>query len=181
VCLATLTFWGCGEASSVGPLYGLWAGNVETLPSQPTQLPAVFFEEAPAAAAVPVGSQGRPLLMEPARINKPLWIFADQVDLQSLSDTIHAAQAADRPIVIIHADPSSIEDLFGRTTDTSTSNDPAYVAWAWLPWMTDPPTRSTLLIADNEDLSDEELQWKYYAFMVGSTLQLELPDTIGSN
>lgn len=137
---------------------------------------SVFFEKAPTAAAVPLDSQGRPLVMDPAKVNEPLWIFADQIDLLSVSGKIHDAQAAERPIVILGADVSSIGKVFRQPIDTTPSAGGSRTAWSRLPWMTQRPTLSSMLAVPDDSLSTEG---QYYAFMVDSTVALAPPDMAG--
>lgn len=188
LCMGVLMLPGCGETASArseldqmwenGGCYGLWVGNVEVIPSRPAELPPVFFEEMPPTAAVPVDGQGRPLAMDPAKINKPLWVFANQIDIQNLSDKVHDAQTAGRPIVIFGAETNSIEQLFGQTSAWN-SLAPTETAWSWLPWMARPLTVGGMAIAPGEHLSSRDRQMRYYLFMVESTLRLEPPDMSG--
>jgi len=194
VCAGAVLLSGCGTSSSQagspvdqiaqqGLYYGLWAGSVEVLPARPTGLPARFFDKAPATARVPVDSQGQPTIMNPAKISKPLWVFADQVSLQSVADKIHAAVAADRPIVIVGADESSIEQVFGQTLNSHLSGDVplALVAWSWLPWMTQHLTEGSLGSSSGSSLSTEQGQALYYQFLVNSTLRLDSTITPSSS
>jgi hypothetical protein len=188
-CLAALGVVGCAQGSSAGGemvqamekgyCFGLWAGNVETIPERPTQLPQLFFTEAPATADVPLDYQGRPLYVDPATIKKPLWVFADQVDLLSISDQIHAAQRAGRPIVVLGADAVSIAKVFGESVGANPAGVPAgTVAWSSLPWSTQPLSRG--FMTAEEGFSREELQAVYYLFMASTTLEAYPPETTGS-
>ena len=172
---------GCGntadQTAKQGLYYGLWAGNVEVVPARPTEFPARFFEKAPATRRMPIDSQGRAVVMDPTKMKKPFWVFADQVSLQSVADKIHAAMTAGRPIVIVGADQSSIEEVFGQTLDSHlSSNVPlTRTAWSWLPWMTQRLTEGSLLSAWNP--ATAQGQALYYEFMVDSTLRLDSPRT----
>ena len=188
-CVSVLLLSGCGSSSSTqnpadeiaqqGLFYGFWAGNVEVVPSQPSELPALFYEKAPATAAVPLDSQGRPVRMDPRKISKPLWVFADHVSLQDVADKVHAAEAAERPIVIIGAEQSAIEEVFGQTVDSRMSGDMpvTQIAWSWLPWMSPHLTEGQLVTATDGKPSTEEMRAKYFEFMVDSTMRLAPPET----
>jgi hypothetical protein len=176
--------WGCGgltmdsAADRIGDqgfYYGLWADNVEVIPSHPTILPADFFDKKPAIARIPVDSQGQPLMMDPAKINRPLWVFADEVSLQSVADTIHAAQAANRPIVIVGAEESLVEEILRESSPWTAPADipPARIGWSWLPWMASRLTAGQLGSASGWNPSSEERSAAYYQFLVESTLRLE--------
>ena len=181
ICLGVLLLSGCGDpvdrTAKQGFYYGFWVGNVEVAPSRPSDLPARFFEEAPATGRVPLDSQGLPVIMDPAKVKKPLWVFADQVSLQSVADAIHAAMAAQRPIVIVGADQSSIEHVFGQTVNSCLSSDVPVtrIAWSWLPWMVQHLTEGNLLSVWNPATADG--QALYYEFLVDSTLRLVPPGT----
>jgi hypothetical protein len=181
VCTSILLLSGCGntadQTAEQGLYYGLWAGNVEVVPARPTELPARFFEKAPATRRVPLDSQGRATVMDPTKMKKPLWVFADQVSLQSATGKIHAAMSAERPIVIVGADQGSVEEVFGQTLDSRLSSDEPLTrtAWSWLPWMTQRLTAGSLLSTWNP--ATAEGQALYYQFMVDSTLRLDSPGT----
>ncbi len=78
---------------------GYWAGNVETIPGKPKDLPEVFFGGPTPSAPVRTDSQGNPMQKDPSKIKKPLWVFGDEVSVADYTSQIRQAEKDGRPIV----------------------------------------------------------------------------------
>lgn len=86
--------------------WGLWAGVVETIPERPASLSASFYEVPSTSTTVHTDAY-----MDIGEIEKPLWVFADEVDLADCVDEIHQALGEGRPVVVAEASPQEVQEL----------------------------------------------------------------------
>jgi len=97
-----------------GQYHGFWAGNVETIPAKPRDLPDVFFS-GPTPSG-PVGSA----LRDPSTLKKPLWIFGDEVRVSDHQVEIRQAMGDGRPILFYATDVGDAVAALGLTQQVST-------------------------------------------------------------
>lgn len=115
---------------------GFWAGNVETIPVESAHLPDFFFSGPTPSRAARTDGSGQAVQKDPAEINKPLWIFGDEVRIDDYLDRIRQAKQDQRP-VLFHA--TSVTDAaralqVEAEVGTDTPLDRLIVFW--LPWNT---------------------------------------------
>lgn len=161
-----------GAAADSYPTYGLWAGNVEVLPLDTAHLPPAFKEKPTAATTVrPTADDGTPPLMNIDEIKEPVWVFADQVDLEANGSAIERARVEGRPVVIYGARKDQVEQALGvdGTTFALAPDVPSNKQiWAWLPWMPNAPNETLRVMVLRTPLDDPTAMW---SIMAQATLQ----------
>ena len=97
-----------------GLYHGFWAGNVETIPAKPSDLPDFFF-----SGPTPIGPIGREL-KDPSTIKKPLWIFGDEVRVSDYKTEIRQAMKDGRPILFYATNIGDAVAVLGLSQQVST-------------------------------------------------------------
>lgn len=165
------------RAGQIRDYFGLWAGNVESLPAKPASLPPHFLtppQEIEAFAAQ--NDEGTPLVLPALGVKTPLWVVADEVELPEVGAKIEAAMKDERPVVISGADEDEVYPYLPGSAETVffTPDVPrGHKLIAWVPYqgfrtsiLMDPvafPSGANDL-GDAEDLTDaEDLYWQMAA------------------
>ena len=117
-----------------GAYMGYWAGNVETIPAESKHLPDFFFSGPTPSVPIIRDGEGKPLQEDPSAVNRPLWVFGDEVRVGDYVDRIRQAMKDGRPILFYVtrvADAVSALQLKQQVW-TDTPLDRLIVEW--LPW-----------------------------------------------
>jgi hypothetical protein len=119
-----------------GQFYGFWSGNVETIPARPAHLPDFFFAGPTPTTQVRVVG-GVAVRVDSSTIKRPLWVFGNEVDVESVADRIRKAKADGRVVVFCATPIAVIDRIMGLpNTGGFGAGTPLELQWyAWLPWL----------------------------------------------
>lgn len=113
---------------------GYWSGNVETIPTKTSDLSDFFYDGPTPSRAVLRDSNGMPLEMDPVRIERPVWVFGDEIDVASHADEVRMAKNDGRPVLFYGTHVSDATDALGLERQGESYAPLDRLIVAWLPW-----------------------------------------------
>jgi len=154
------------RALETGQYFGFWAGNVDTIPERPKDLPDFFFSGP--TPLPPTGSINPEAYVDPTTIKTPLWVFGSEVDLTSptITGQIRQAKADGRPVVFYATPQNLASEALGIESGGSSYAPLERQIFAWLPWL-----ENWIMASWDGDLTPDVI----FRMLTSVTLQPPLP------